>query len=94
MDSEELLQRLGSIEAKLDVVIRLEERQKNTDESIKRVHKRLDNHGDRLRSCETELGAGKVITSSNTRISWLIVTAVITCLGSIVTGVVVFNLTG
>ena len=86
----DLDKRLGSIEGKLDRLIRLEERQNNHGDDLKRAFQRIEKVEDRVRQLEITEGAASVRTNHNSGAITLFVSALV----SVVVGVIVWNLKG
>jgi hypothetical protein len=82
--------RLGSIEAKLDSLIRLEERQESHATDLKRAFVRIEKVEDRVRQLEIRDGATAVRTSSNAGAITIIVSSVV----SVVVGVITWKVRG
>jgi hypothetical protein len=82
--------RLGSIEAKLDSLIRLEERQESHAADLKRAFVRIEKVEDRVRTLEIRDGAAAVRTNSNAGAITIIVSSVV----SIAVGVVTWKVRG
>ena len=82
--------RLGSIELKLDRLIRLEVHQQNHSIDIKRAFVRVEKIEDRLRDLEIALGEAAVRTSSNSGVITVFVSAAI----SIAVGVITWKVRG
>ena len=68
-----LEQRLEGIDKKLDVLVRLEERQLNHDESLRRAFRRVELVEERLRNMEIKTSRQGVKTSSN---EWVVRTLI------------------
>jgi hypothetical protein len=86
----EVSNRLRSIEGKLDRIIRVEERQSNQSDDLKRVFVRVKEVEDRVRQLEITAGEASVRTSGNSGAITVFVSAMV----SVVVGVVVWNLKG
>lgn len=86
----EVKHRLSSIENKLDRIIRVEERQSNQSDDLKRVFVRVEKVEDRVRQLEIAAGEASVRTNGNSGAITIFVGAMV----SIVVGVVVWNLKG
>jgi hypothetical protein len=82
--------RLGSIEIKLDKLIRLEERQETQSADIKRVFVKVEKAEDRIRQLEISAGESSVRTNHNSGSITLFVSAIT----SVVVAVIVWNLKG
>lgn len=82
--------RLGSIESKLDRLIRIEERQNTHDDSLKRAFERLEKCEDRLRELEINDGRSDVRTTQNSGVITTIVSAVV----SVGVGLVIWTFRG
>jgi predicted RNase H-like nuclease (RuvC/YqgF family) len=68
---------LEVIKDKLDVVVRLEERQDASVKRIDRVDGRLDVHGERLNEIEKEMASNNQQTGMIERGAWVAVSAVV-----------------
>ena len=68
-DITEIKGSLSKISDALTVLARLEERHKNTDDTINRIHSRIDGHDGRIRATENKLAAQMWIE----RIIWVTV---------------------
>lgn len=86
----EVSHRLSSIENKLDRIIRVEERQNNHTDDLKRVFVRVEKVEDRVRQLEITAGEASVRTGGNSSAIAIFVGAMV----SIAVGVVVWNLKG
>lgn len=86
----DLDKRLGSIEGKLDRLIRLEERQNNHGDDLKRAFQRIEKVEERVRQLEITEGAASVRTNHNSGAITIFVSAVV----SVVVGIVAFKLRG
>lgn len=86
----ELDKRLGSIEGKLDRLIRLEERQNNHSDDLKRAFVRIEKVEDRVRQLEIRDGAASVRTNHNSGAITIFVSALV----SIVVGVITWKVRG
>ncbi|MBL4799588.1 MAG: hypothetical protein JKY50_19465 [Oleispira sp.] len=86
----EVKHRLSSIENKLDRIIRVEERQNNHTDDLKRVFVRVEKVEDRVRQLEITAGEASVRTSGNSGA----ITVFVSALASIAVGIIVWNLRG
>ncbi len=86
----ELSNRLSSIENKLDRIIRVEERQNNHSDDLKRAFVRIEKVEDRIRQLEIAAGEASVRTNGNSGAITIFISAMV----SIAVGVIAFKVRG
>lgn len=86
----EVYRRLSSIEHKIDRIIRVEEKQNNHSDDLKRCFVRIEKCEDRIRQLEIADGASSVRTNHNSGAITLFVSALV----SIVVGVIAWKVRG
>lgn len=82
--------RLGSIESKLDRLIRLEERQNTHSNDIKRVFVRVEKVEERVRQIELKASESGVRTASNAGAITIFISSAV----SIIVGVIAWKIKG
>ena len=86
----EVYRRLGNIEHKIDRIIRVEERQANHSDDLKRCFSKVEKCEDRIRQLEITDGAASVRTNHNSGAITLFISALV----SIVVAVIAWKVRG